>query len=289
MMIVPSEPISPAAVARHYDDLDVFYREVWGEHVHHGLWRGRTDTVETAVVSLAEHVAQAAQIAPDHHVCDVGSGYGATARLLARRFGARVTALTVTPSQKAFADSVEPGATNPRYLLGNWLENDFSDRTFDVVIAIESTEHMPEARGFFQEAARTLKPGGRLVVCAWLAREQPRPWQIRLLLQPICREGRLAGLGTETEYRRMLESAGFHLERFEDLSGAVARTWTICARRFLGGLWGKPAYRRFLLDARNPNRVFALTLFRIRLAYALGVMRYGVFTARKGEGDAAME
>ena len=25
-------------VARHYDQLDRFYRELWGEHVHHGFW-----------------------------------------------------------------------------------------------------------------------------------------------------------------------------------------------------------------------------------------------------------
>ena len=24
--------------ASHYDDLDQFYREIWGEHVHHGVW-----------------------------------------------------------------------------------------------------------------------------------------------------------------------------------------------------------------------------------------------------------
>ena len=26
-------------VAVHYDTLDQFYREIWGEHVHHGYWR----------------------------------------------------------------------------------------------------------------------------------------------------------------------------------------------------------------------------------------------------------
>ncbi len=26
------------AIADHYDALDPFYRSVWGEHVHHGLW-----------------------------------------------------------------------------------------------------------------------------------------------------------------------------------------------------------------------------------------------------------
>jgi tocopherol O-methyltransferase len=38
-MIVPREPQTGEDVAGHYDELDHVYREVWGEHVHHGLWR----------------------------------------------------------------------------------------------------------------------------------------------------------------------------------------------------------------------------------------------------------
>ena len=38
-MIVPRRAMATSDVADHYDELDVFYREVWGEHVHHGLWR----------------------------------------------------------------------------------------------------------------------------------------------------------------------------------------------------------------------------------------------------------
>ena len=37
-VIRPSAPPPPAEVARHYDKLDELYRQVWGEHVHHGGW-----------------------------------------------------------------------------------------------------------------------------------------------------------------------------------------------------------------------------------------------------------
>ena len=40
-MIIPLESMGLASVADHYDELDDFYREIWGEHVHHGLWRLR--------------------------------------------------------------------------------------------------------------------------------------------------------------------------------------------------------------------------------------------------------
>lgn len=43
----------------------------------------------------------------------------------------------------------------------------------------------------------------------------------------------------------------------------------------------QPHYRSFLFSSRNPNRIFALTLFRIWLAYELGIQRYGIFSAEK--------
>src|SRR5215213_3127174 len=82
-LIHSSAPASGDEVAAHYDDLDFFYRDVWGEHVHHGLWRSGKETREEAVRQLAELVAAEAQGAPGQSVCDIGCGYGATARLLA--------------------------------------------------------------------------------------------------------------------------------------------------------------------------------------------------------------
>ena len=65
------------------------------------------------------------------------------------------------------------------------------------------------------------------------------------------------------------------LTRFTPKSG---RSWPRCP---LKGLLTKAHYRRFLISSQNPNRIFALTLFRIWLACELGVQRYGVFSAEK--------
>jgi tocopherol O-methyltransferase len=68
---------------------------------------------------------------------------------------------------------------------------------------------------------------------------------------------------------------------FRDLSRQVSPTWSICARRVLAALVRNPADRGFLLRIGGPNRIFALTLIRIRLAYTLGAMRYGILTFEK--------
>ncbi len=268
-------------VGAHYDELDRFYREIWGEHVHHGLWETGAETPEKAVLNLVDRVAALAQIQPGDAVCDIGSGYGATSRLLAGQYGARVTALTVSPAQYRYAQAASAGADNPTYLLRDWYDNQLSDASFDAAVAIESFAHMPDRGRALAEAHRILKPGGRLVLCLWLAGESPPPWQRRHLLAAICREGRLGGLITESDYRRLLLAAGFELDEFRDASRQVARTWTICIRRTLAGLCRDPSYRQYLRNSDNPNRSFFLSLFRMRLAFATGAMRYGIVAAHR--------
>lgn len=280
-MIESKTAISSDAVASHYDELDHFYREIWGEHVHHGLWLTGRESPERAAVQLAELVAKEGGIEVGTRVCDVGCGYGATARLFAREYGAEATALTVSPAQYQFAIGKSPGSINPRYILCDWLKNDLPPRSFDTVIAIESSEHMGDKAAFFAQAFRVLRPGGRCVVTAWLARERASKLEDLLLLEPVCREGRMPGMGTETDYRRLFEEAGFEFDSFRDLTSQVKKTWPVCAVRFLLGLLRKPAYAKFLFNRHKRNRIFALTMLRIWLAYNTGSMRYGIFTADK--------
>jgi tocopherol O-methyltransferase len=283
-MITPRLAATTKEVAAHYDELDAFYREVWGDHVHHGLWRNGHESPMEAAEALVHTVAQAADVASGTAVCDVGSGYGASARLLAAQYGADVTALTLSARQHAYAEaqpadhSDSPG---PRYVQGDWMERLFPEAAFDVVWAIESTAHMADKAGFFQEAARTLRPGGRVVVCAWLADEDAPSWVRRWLLKPICEEGRLAGLGTATAYQRWMQEAGFQSVWHADWSRSVRQTWTVCLRRLAQKLATDARYREYLADATRSQRVFVLTMLRIWLAYRVGALRYGFFAGTK--------
>jgi tocopherol O-methyltransferase len=287
-MIQPRSPFRAGEVAAHYDDLDRFYREIWGEHIHHGLWQSSGESAEEATHRLIAEVAAQAGVRAGDQICDVGCGYGGTSRILAREYGAKVTALTVSQVQHAHALALDPATTNPTYLLRDWLVNGLAPASFDAVIAIESSEHMADLEAFFTEAARILKPGGRLVVCAWLSRETPNFCERRLLLEPICREGRLRGMGSASEYHRLAQAVGLVPVCFQDVSRQVKRTWPICAGRIARGLFREPSYRQFLLYSQTSSKIFALTLMRIWLAYEVGSMRYGILTAVKpGLGEAA--
>lgn len=279
--VLPRVAQGATDVSGHYDELDRAYRDIWGEHVHHGYWRTGTESPEEAVEALIELVADRLGLRPDMEVCDIGCGYGATGEYLARLYDIAVTGLTISSAQAHVAAARRPVAGSLEYLHGDWLTNGFADARFDAAFAIESSEHMVDKHAFFAQAFRTLRPGGRLVVCAWLARTSPGRWETRHLLEPICREGRLPGMGTREDYESLAARTGFEAIRFDDIGQAVRRTWSICARRLIGKLAGDPYYRGLVLSRRTRNRPFILSLPRLMLALRTGAMRYGVFVWHK--------
>lgn len=278
-MIEPNLPQDAAAVADHYDELDPIYRQIWGEHVHHGLWRSGKESPLQAVNALADLVGERLELQSGHHVVDIGCGYGATARRLAAFHDTKVTGLTLSAAQAAYATG-KPSA-GVTILVRDWLDNQLQDASFDRAYSIESSEHMVDKPRFFSEAHRVLRPGGKLVVCAWLAETGAAGWKVNHLLEPICREGRLPSMGTREEYEAMARDAGFTVAAYEDVSTKVSHTWTICARRLAFKIVTDPTYVRMLASARTHNRVFALSLPRLMLAYRTGAMRYGVFVFEK--------
>ena len=280
-MIFPQAAQTSAAVADHYDELDTFYRDIWGEHVHHGFWATGQETPAQAAEALVGLVAERLRLSPGQAVCDIGCGYGATAEMLAEGHGVAVTGVTISAAQAAIAARRAPARGTLDIRQQDWLRNDFADGSFDRAYALESSEHMPDLRRFFDEAFRTLRPGGLLVVCAWLARPAPRAWEVRHLLEPICREGRLPAMGDQADYEALLGGAGFELLQVDDISRSVGRTWAICLRRLAGKAVTDRRYLLFLLDKNAGNRVFALTMVRLLVAYRTGSMRYCVLTARK--------
>lgn len=281
-MITPREVQTATDVAAHYDELDRWYRELWGEHVHHGLWIGGASTPDAATAALCDRLADAIGVQPGHRVCDIGCGYGGTSRVLAYDYGAQVVALTLSRRQWDYArgHAVRPG--NPDFLLLDFFQNAFPDGRFDSAFSIESSEHMADKPAFFREMHRIVRRGGRVAVYAWLAQDRPAPWKVRHLLEPICREGRLPGMGDEGEYRQWLEEAGFRDIEFVDYTRQVKRTWPIIIGRMARRLLWDGAAWAFLLGGPQ-NRVFAITCLRMWIAYETGALRYGLFTAAKPE------
>lgn len=275
------------AVAQHYDRLDRFYRSLWGEHIHHGLWTDPSLTSEEAVRELVHRVAADARIEEGTQVCDIGCGYGAPARLWAEAYGAQVTGFTVSPIQHEYAERQSVEGPRPDLHLQDLFDNGLASNTFDAVVAIESLTHFDDPPAVLPEAARLLRPGGRLVICTWMAAPDLPDWAHRHLLDPIREDGRLSRFPTASELHRWTTDAGLHVVRLDDLTAQVRRTWSLVLRRFVWALVTDPSVLQMLLDATEPDRVFARAIPRIWLAQHLGVLRYGWLVAQAPEEPGA--
>ncbi len=280
-MIYSQCAVSLQDVSFHYDELDSLYRTVWGTHVHHGYWKKRNETKEQAVLNLVQEVARLIKVNPQDHIGDIGCGYGETAAWFSRNFPVKVTGLTISKKQYEFAKEKHRDISELKFELQDWLNNSFVEQYFNHLISIESSEHMIDKEKFFSEAYRTLKPGGSFVICAWLASENPSRFEMRFLLKPICEEGRLPSMGTVSDYIELFKNTGFQFIQFTDLTDSVKKTWTLCVSGFLKHLFKNPKDIKYLLRSYNTNSHFAKTLLRLRMAYGLKAMRYGIFLGKK--------
>ena len=273
-MIIPDQAMDARSVALHYDELDLAYRRIWGDHVHHGYWRRGDETPEQAAAELVALVEQKLGIERGERLCDIGCGYGATAAAILARHEVSITGLTLSAAQHRVGSKRSPDFA---CLLRDWLDNGLDPASFDRAYAIESSEHMVSKPRFFAEARRILPPGGRLVVCAWLEGEGVPAWQVRHLLLPICREGRLPSMGNREDYLDWASAAGFRLMDYQDISRDVRRTWSICLQRLGRRLFSDSSIRHLAFSRATMSRDFMLSLPRLILALRTGAMRYGVF------------
>lgn len=99
---------------------------------------------------------------PGEKALDVATGGGHVALALARA-GVDVDACDLTPEMLEEARGLlEDNDCTARFTVAEAGALPYPDEEFDIVMCRIAAHHFPEAQAFFNEAARVLKPGGRL-------------------------------------------------------------------------------------------------------------------------------
>lgn len=269
------------SIESHYDSLLFLYRSFWGEHIHHGLWSEGDEGPQTAQERLVSHLAEAAAIRRGARVLDVGCGYGAPARWLARNHDCRISAITISGRQARLARRLTKQARLSDAIAlvrGDAADLPFASDSFDIVWVVECIEHLTEKDAFIAEATRMLAPGGRLALCSWLRGEGVRADDE--LVRSVCEAFLCPALASAAEYRHYCGKVGLQLDRFEDLTHRVRPTWKILIRRVERPWW---APLRLIVGAQT--RRFVAGFRTIDEAYERGKMQYGLLVASKPHGD----
>lgn len=274
-------PVDLREIRSHYDQLSSLYRRLWGEHLHHGYWENG-ETIAQAQIRLMERLAERAGVSHGASVLDIGCGIGGSALWLARQFDCRVTGFTISPVQAAMANrEAKRRGVNRQVCVIVQDANQWEPepQSVDLVWILESSEHFPDKKRFFERCAKALKPGGTLAVGAWLRRDGPLTAIEETLIASIARAMMSASLDRLSDYCRWMQESGLTVTVAEDITTRVSPTWTYCC-----GLTRRWWVRLFLRFSDEPTRRFTDAFPLMVEAYAKGAMAYGLFVAKKPAG-----
>lgn len=199
-------------IEHHYDLGNDFY----------AAWLDASMTYSSAIFASLQDSLEAAQahkirlllgrlgLRPGQHLLDIGCGWGALAEIAARDYGARVTGLTLSREQKAYADgrlAATGLADRSRIELIDYRD---IAGTFDAVASVEMVEAVGQEYwpAYLQAIARALKPGGRAALQLISIRDDlfPRYAANADFIQAYVFPGGL--LVSEPRFRNLAEAAG---------------------------------------------------------------------------------
>jgi|1186.fasta_scaffold63935_2 arsenite methyltransferase len=154
-----------------------------------------------------------ARLLPGERVLDLGSGSGMDVFAAALHVGPRgsVTGVDITPEQLAKSERLRH-STHVSFRCARIEELPFEDGSFDAVISNGVVNLSADKRGAFAEAARVLRPGGRLALADIVTNRQI---VARTACQADLWAACIAGASQSDLYLQDIASAGFELQAIQ--------------------------------------------------------------------------
>lgn len=163
------------------------------------------------------HYFHLADLKSGEIVVDLGSGSGMDTFIAALKVGSRgkVIGVDMTDEQRAKAERLRDRDRflNVTYLKGYIDDTELPDGVADCVISNGVINLATEKSSVFREAARLLKPGGRLAISD-IVTEVPLPESIvcNSTLWAAC----IGGAAQQDNYQRMIKEAGLRVVKAQD-------------------------------------------------------------------------
>ncbi len=157
-------------IAAHYDLGNDLFKLFLDENLMYSsaIFESEDDTLEVASTRKLDRICQKLDLGPQHHVLEIGTGWGGFALHAAKHYGCRVTTTTISREQHDLArERINAAGLTDRVTL---LLEDYRDLQgqFDRVVSIE----MIEAIGhqyldtYFATVNRLLKADGMALIQA---------------------------------------------------------------------------------------------------------------------------
>ncbi len=271
-------------IEAHYDLGNDFYR-LWLDDTmlySSALFDAATPSLEAAQAAKLDRIGDLLALDGGESVLEIGCGWGALAAHLAEVSRARVTGITLSPSQLAWARDV--AATRGLTADVDLRLQDYRDigETFDRVVSIEMFEAVGEAwwPTYFGTLARALKPGGRAVLQV-ISIDEARFDDYRRDTDFIQKHVFPGGfLPSKTALAQAVEAAGLKVAAAEHFGLSYAETLAEWRRRF-HARWPEIARQGF--DDRF-RRLWDYYLAYCEAGFREGSIDVGLYTLTHADG-----
>ncbi|GLQ39145.1 cyclopropane-fatty-acyl-phospholipid synthase [Rhizobium albus] len=152
-------------IAAHYDLGNAFYKEWLDPTMTYSsaLYQTGANDLQSAQIAKYRALAEATGIGPNDHVLEIGCGWGGFAEFAASEIGCKVTGLTISREQLAYAEErIQKAGLSDR---ATFKFQDYRDETgvYDRIISIEMLEAVGEKfwATYFGKLRDCLREGGR--------------------------------------------------------------------------------------------------------------------------------
>lgn len=251
--------------------------------IHAGYTDDHVQDYTESLHNMNAVLAERAAIRPAERVLDAGCGVGGSAIWLGKHRQARVVGISLVHRQLSFASrfALEEGVPDQlAFQAADFTRTPFADESFDVVWAIESVCHALDKAEFIQEAARVLKPGGRLVVADGFQSKAQLNQEEHDLLHSWLSSWVVPNLATPEAFFASLRQAGFTTIDYQNITVNVL---PFSLRLYLSALQAMTQAKQ----VDDPRQLSEEDLEAIRgprdqmRSLASGVWHYGLFLAVK--------
>jgi len=246
--------------AAYYADLTRQYGRYAGaaRGWHYGVWEPDVRSHQQALLRSNELLVRGLPMTRDTSVLDVGCGIGGLAVWLARRFGCRVTGITVCrPHVQAAAEIARSNGVGDRCAF---LEMDMDrltlpDQSFDLVVNQDTFCHAADKAAYLASVARVLKPSGAWRAIDFSVQDAPLAPDEQRDYDASCEGFHIPSLASPGAVRAMLEREGFTDIQVDDLTQQVAPTARHILRRCHGPRLLESLGLDWIIFSRDPERL----------------------------------